>query len=340
MQKNLRFGILLLAVAFSMACEEADKDSSVGNMEEHSASVQHPSGTLNGEYFFMTRDMRKCMYPMCGGYFLSAVNRPRMRCLDGTIQKSCYVAEADFAGLNLPDSDFSKLFSRANGKLVVFHGTVESNVVGDFGDYGRLVVDKAFSAVTDEEPSIWSPLYLAYDNGIRCIKAPCPSLDDVRLNYENSRRSIIGVDFGGVIGATQEQLEAASQALFESGVIVAGYHSVDWNFFPRRNYELVAEQIYLPVKASNNDPLYCENDADCVMTQYKKPVSSPNECYCTLCPTLLTNTWTAGEFEAGWLEHCTELTEPNRCPLPHCRKPDTYPACEKNTCVLRSEGEL
>ena len=39
-------------------------------------------------YFIVTRiDARKCAYPLCGGYFVKAVNSPLTRCADGKLAK-------------------------------------------------------------------------------------------------------------------------------------------------------------------------------------------------------------------------------------------------------------
>src|SRR5688572_21550681 len=48
------------------------------------------------EYFQLTRDLRRCASPLCGGFWLSAVNRLATRCSDGSYRSRCYVAEADF----------------------------------------------------------------------------------------------------------------------------------------------------------------------------------------------------------------------------------------------------
>ena len=42
-------------------------------------------------------DYRDCLYPLCGGWFVSPVDRATMRCADGTMQAQCYVLEVDWA---------------------------------------------------------------------------------------------------------------------------------------------------------------------------------------------------------------------------------------------------
>ncbi|MCU0664148.1 MAG: hypothetical protein MUC50_17695, partial [Myxococcota bacterium] len=223
MRAFLPVTMALMFATFAFGCEEAGNEPGIGGIEQGAEPQVLPAGSASG-YYSLTRDMRKCMYPMCGGYYLTAVNQTRMRCVDGSLQKSCYVADADFSAIKLPGSDFDALFSRVNSKLVVFHGTVESNVIEGRGDYGRLVADKVYSAVTDKLPGTYEPIYFAMDNGIRCIKAPCLSIDDVKVNTNSAPRSVMDVDFSGVQGATQEQRDAASMALYEAGVLVAGYH--------------------------------------------------------------------------------------------------------------------
>ena len=72
-------------------------------------------------YFIVTRvDARKCAYPVCGGYFVKAVNSALTRCADGKLAKECHAVELD----------------TESGKLVLVQDhevlAVENSPLGDF----------------------------------------------------------------------------------------------------------------------------------------------------------------------------------------------------------------
>src|SRR6476660_8791281 len=49
-------------------------------------------------YFTIRKDLRRCAAPMCGGYFVRAVNNVRTKCADGRSASECYVGEIDWNG--------------------------------------------------------------------------------------------------------------------------------------------------------------------------------------------------------------------------------------------------
>ncbi|MFM7276035.1 MAG: DUF6748 domain-containing protein, partial [Gammaproteobacteria bacterium] len=48
----------------------------------------HPYG-----YFEVRKDLRRCVSPLCGGFWLRRLNAQMTRCADGAMQRECYVAE-------------------------------------------------------------------------------------------------------------------------------------------------------------------------------------------------------------------------------------------------------
>ena len=65
-----------------------------------------------------------------------------------------------------------------------------------------------------------------FDNGIRCITAPCPSLTEQKLN-SNLSANITGVDFEPS-GASQDKIDLAQNAMFGGdGLVVVGYRDYD-----------------------------------------------------------------------------------------------------------------
>jgi len=51
-------------------------------------------------YYRVThRDLRRCAAPLCGGYFVQAVNRRLTRCPDGSEQAECYACSIEYSAL-------------------------------------------------------------------------------------------------------------------------------------------------------------------------------------------------------------------------------------------------
>jgi hypothetical protein len=63
------------------------------------------------------------------------------------------------------------------------------------------------------------------DNGIRCVRAPCPSLTERKLN-SNLSAQLTGVELEDS-GANQDQIDRAYDALYGEGLIVVGYRDYD-----------------------------------------------------------------------------------------------------------------
>ena len=66
---------------------------------------------------------------------------------------------------------------------------------------------------------------LVADNGVRCIKAPCPSLTERKLN-SNLSASIASIDLDDS-GADRDAMDRAHEQLYSGGLIVVGYRYTD-----------------------------------------------------------------------------------------------------------------
>ena len=55
--------------------------------------------SVNLTYYYLRPDYRRCVSPLCGGYFIRRPNQPQTKCVDGTWQRECYVAQVDLEGL-------------------------------------------------------------------------------------------------------------------------------------------------------------------------------------------------------------------------------------------------
>lgn len=147
-----------------------------------------------------------CISPLCGGYWVSAVNGTMgLICADGNVARECYVAD-----LALPPGIKYEPGDLLHGRLRErYYPVVDTRL-------GVLQVDFVYSPVLRDEPGV--PVLrakrdrgrysLIHDTGIVCIMIPCPSRVIRRLN--GKKKSFHrGVFFGA---GSQEEIAALKEA--------------------------------------------------------------------------------------------------------------------------------
>ena len=92
-------------------------------------------------------DMRDCLSPMCGGWFVERVNHPTLRCLDGSVAAQCYVLEVDWTALGLDPVRQDALVAAAFRDEVVIRARPYRVNVPGFGDFAGIEPVHAWTAV-------------------------------------------------------------------------------------------------------------------------------------------------------------------------------------------------
>jgi hypothetical protein len=162
-----------------------------------------------GEYFLVRQDVRRCMSPLCGGYFVKRVNQSWTRCANGRRMRECYVAEIDWKGQ--PEVDPGKALLR---------GDIIARRFPRFGNLGALRVSESWQSPSDKPAT--GTFFRVRDRGVRCITHPCLSHSATKL-ASTVTTNIAGVDLAGA-GASGEMISEGAAAMTEpDGVIVAGY---------------------------------------------------------------------------------------------------------------------
>jgi hypothetical protein len=219
--------------------------------------------------FEVRRDARRCASPRCGGFWYKPLNVRNDRCDDGTRPQdgACYASELDGAAVP-PVASFE-------AGRVLLEGDVRPSAT--FRGYVTLVARAAYESATADLPGSQSrgAYYRLEDNGIRCIVAPCPSINATTVNT-TGRTRLTGVDFTATRGATEAQIEAAVSAIARGDVLAFGV--VRTGFFRPggRPRTLVATQFYVKVEAGR-----CATDADCAqgsVCQSGRCAADPNAC--------------------------------------------------------------
>lgn len=217
----------LAASALIPACASSDGPADELG-EETAADGEEGKGDAAGAFTFynLIADTRACSLNSpgdCGtGFFVSRANRSTTQCGRGPAQSQCKVTEIDWSGTAFPDS-VAKGYEdglRESRPLLV-----KGTVVPAANDAGLSF------AVTEvwwtENPEFVDGVFtLVKDNGIRCVRAPCPSLTERRLN-SNLSAQITGLDFDAS-GEEQERIDLARDQLYGTdGLIVVGYRDYD-----------------------------------------------------------------------------------------------------------------
>ncbi len=244
--------------------------------EAGSATTAGSAGRYEGDtiYVVTRHDERKCMAPMCGGWYVKAVNKTKTTCFDGTKAADCYVSEIDLSALELPALQNEQV------GYGVLAGTVL--VSGEYTDVGynsaKLTGYKAFERRTDAAPT--GTHYLLASSGIVCITTPCPSLQTTKLN-SNEVKALTDVDFSR-LALAPEELDATITSVYETGLVTSGIIKKDGN----RKY-LEVSQVFDTVESEiqyclGNDDCPAEahcDQSECLMPECPPDMSCPQVCY-------------------------------------------------------------
>jgi hypothetical protein len=202
------------------ACASAPDVTEGDDTDEQQAS-ELLSSNPNSGYFVVTRpDYRRCMSPMCGGYFVKRVNASKTRCLDGAYQTECYVSSIDTSALGLAeDSPFDGQL-RSGQALVRAQFAHEA---GPFAAIAKLVAAEGWLGRSLSAPT--GTFYRVTPSGVRCIGAPCPTFAEGKLN---SAKKGHADDLDLAATPTPATSGAIADAMGDitspSGVLVAGDH--------------------------------------------------------------------------------------------------------------------
>jgi len=224
-QASLFFSLLLVSATGLAGCA-ADTADDANGADDATEEVAESEDAITGRpsntgYFIVTRhDSRKCISPICGGFFVKRVNQATTVCADGSKQAECYVSSMTFGGIGLStreESEFRGSFE--TGKALVKARMYKQKFNGL--TLGVIKASEGWVGATGSTPD--GSFYRVADNGIRCIKAPCPSTTAYGLNGADSH-NLIKVSFASTATpADQESLDRAAAALGTTeGVMIAG----------------------------------------------------------------------------------------------------------------------
>ncbi len=278
--KKLGFAAIAAGLLFATACTSQDTVDELAGPEEAEPADGKADTTDGGvhTYYEITRDMRKCSFPTCSGFFLDRLNASSTKCHDGASREQCYTPELDWSESGLTEAAHAKL-EEAAAKSVLEEGVhaivrgrfAKKNLTTPVPSLGRFVVTEVWisqsGAVSD------GVFVKVRDNGVRCIAAPCPSTSEKALNTSRTS-NIAEIEFEPA-GLEDSVLEQVGLDMFEpSGVIIAG-DRYNFNISGRSGKGRTATAVYRRMRETN--------DAACFVGGCSGQVCSDQEGVITTC---------------------------------------------------------
>jgi hypothetical protein len=221
------FGLFIAALAIAPSTSGcADPQSETDDLSASSRS-----------YVTLTHDARKCMSPVCGGYWVKDVNRKTA---------AQYVSGLDFSASGLDQAVVDVVLAAPPEELVLRGklGPVESA-----HNTRAFLVSEAYLGMPGMTPAAGEVFYQAKDRSptISCFAAPCPNEAATKLNataktyfsgYSVARAAAVLVDQDWLI-----------ERINHDGAIVAA-KIVDGQAFPAGKEQVLdASQVYLRADA-------------------------------------------------------------------------------------------
>ena len=235
-------GVAVVTLLLALTVPRHHTAPPVSNVDEgFSPSVSVEPAAATSMYFTIRKDRRRCAAPMCGGYFVRAVNNVRTKCADGRAASECYVGEIDW---------------NSNGKVEPNRALLRGEIVKEGNrrlKFGRFRVQESWQASSSTTGV--GEFYRARDLHINCITHPCMTHHEVRLNSK-FERDVAGVQINNA-GASDSVLQDAMRAMqTEQGILVRGTHKPDKG--PAGTADtLIASQFYLRATADTSSSRPC-----------------------------------------------------------------------------------
>ena len=217
--------ILLISVLSACSATTAT-DELAGESTADDAVDGKADAAVDGAYtyFEISRDLRKCASPICGGYFVARLNRSYTSCVDHVDRASCYVPALDWSEAGLSDGLQQKLVDAAqiDATTMGVHAIVRGRFAPQQyaqGNLGRFIVTEAW---VEEGDAVSDGVFVrAKTNHIQCIAAPCPTITEKALN-KSTTANIAAIDWS-LAGLQEREIESFQTALStDGGVIIAG----------------------------------------------------------------------------------------------------------------------
>ncbi len=159
-QKSKLLGLLgLFAIAAWAGCqpdpdEGAAEPAAITVLPTSDAPAEALTAYPNATFFIVTHpDLRRCAWPLCGGFFTQRVNNSTTICADGTSGSECRILEFDYSRLMLDTASRDKLAAYVEKGQALLRGRIVKTAPILGATYNKLVAEQAFIARALVTPS-------------------------------------------------------------------------------------------------------------------------------------------------------------------------------------------
>lgn len=205
------------------------------------AGAKPPQGNV---YYSVTRDTRRCAWPLCGGYYVANLNYSKTLCNDGIVREECYVVDFDVESGLLLDANEAALFRTRLGEgTAVVRGSIKTATYGK-NRLGYFIPTEGWVAASIQAPK--GTFYQVAYRPVACFVAPCPSYQETFINGNASTKPIHAVELAGA-GAEELATESAIELLHAEPLLVVGSNS-NYAVSGRPGIQLNATQFYTRVR--------------------------------------------------------------------------------------------
>jgi len=220
---NLSLLFIALLAAPAGACLGSDYPAAEGGVVASAPAWEDAEGFGTFIFYKVRPDFRDCLYPLCGGAFVKALNRRFTICADGSLQSECYVAVEDYTGLRLDPETLARFRQALYSDRAIVRGAILPREFEGFGNLGELRADEGWIALVDAPPlgTFWRLRGPEFE----CVTDPCFNIRAGRLNSGRATHAS-GVDFASVPGATPKLIELALRAMYTGALIATGENRV------------------------------------------------------------------------------------------------------------------
>jgi hypothetical protein len=175
-------------------------------------------------YYAARADPRLCPSPMCGGLWVSLVNRKATRCADGGRRRECYAASADLSRLRVGERRRAELAGLIARGHALARGRLVRGRFDGFPDLETLVVKEVWVASSDavapEAPSM-AGVHRLRGNVVVCVTTPCYTIHAAKLN-SGRHVDVSEVDLSKTGATAAEQRRALAHITATSSLLAAG----------------------------------------------------------------------------------------------------------------------
>ena len=222
-------------LTFTTACG-VGVETLAGEGLEASLEGEDGLSATSQSYVTLRPDLRKCMSPLCGGYYVADVNRVTLN--------EKYVSGLDFSLANLSPDDEDAVRSAPTGELLLRGklGPLEAQF-----KTRQFRVTEAYRGMPGVQNAAGESFFRAQDRvpAINCFAAPCNNEVATRLNYAPTTSfTRLSVDRAALALVDKDWL---ARRVLAHGALVAGKFVNGAVFGAGPEKVLDASQVYLRV---------------------------------------------------------------------------------------------